>query len=144
MLPSPLTDTYLQMLASLPTAEPHPWWFFHRYSHKPLHLHSIPKAPSHLCWGGWWLHGVWCYTGSIEQEQSTEKQVCGYFYPVKVLSKTVSENVLVHIPSDKHSSWVRFWKIHAIYSPKSTFYRSYTLNTHFLRSLEHIKIVGSI
>lgn len=71
------------MLASLPTAEPHPWWFFHRCSHKPLHLHSTPRAPFHLCWGGWWLHGVWCYIGSREEEQSAGKHVCGYCYPHK-------------------------------------------------------------
>lgn len=48
----------------------------------------------------------------------------------KVLSKTVMANALVHIPGDKHSEGMAFWKTHATYMPKLTFYRPYALPAH--------------
>lgn len=52
-LPSLMSDRIeymLQMLASLPTSEPHPWGFFHRYSHKPFHLIAYQKIHA-ICVG---------------------------------------------------------------------------------------------
>lgn len=61
--------TYQLKLASLPTAEPRPWWSFHMCLHKLLHPHSRPVAPFHPYSGELWLHEVGYCSGSTETEK---------------------------------------------------------------------------